>query len=148
MKYTDQYGDEYIITGSIAAYAQSPMCLAIQLYSQEKGSEFIEPYASLTVNLGINIGNDTYMPINCSFINTNHMSDAIDWLVREGAGSVYTRFGSTVSKTSGWCEYPLFQFNQKWLEKLDKKGYEDYVAGYRKAQTGWIEKKHEERELL
>ena len=97
------YGEEKV-TLEIANYSSNGN-LAIQMFScDENGYE--EPFATLTVNL------DIKLPEDCAFLDTNNLRDAINFVLKYNLGKF-----TGISRTSGFCEYPLFQFNLKEVEK-------------------------------
>lgn len=109
----------------IGTYSQAPTVLAIQFYCDEG------PYTTATVNLGEDSGNDSVIPFGASFLDTNNNSDIVEELKKLGLGDVYTRFGEEVTAQSGFCEYPLFQFNVDKLKEYDPSGFSKYESSYR-----------------
>ena len=125
--------DKYLEYGSeelpihVANYTETPMCMALKL-STKNGM----PYTTLSVNLGNDIGNDSFMQRYCAFVDTNNFPDAAEFIEENGLGEPYTRFGSPVIAQSGWCEYPLYQFNEAKLNELDPEGCKQYDERWQK----------------
>ena len=69
------------------------------------------PYAVFSVNLGTDIGNGSYVQHGCTFLDTNNCPGIGEALESAGLAEKYTRFGSSVEKQSGFCSYPLYEFN-------------------------------------
>lgn len=104
--YTSPYGGtEYELTFHKRSYAQNKN-LAIQVYGTEKGSDFTEPFCSLTVNLGEKLPEDT------AYLDTNNCpQEIIFWLIN-------MRFVEVLSeRQQGFCIYPKVQFTKEWLEE-------------------------------
>lgn len=79
-----------------------------------------EEYTCLTVSFGEFLGAK-----NCAFIDTNNNRNAISWLEENGFGKV-----TSMTKRSGFCEYPLFYFEEAVLKEIDSVWYEEYAAQY------------------
>jgi len=86
--------------------------------------------ATLTVNLGNDIGNDSEMPFCCAFVDTNNNPGAEKFIEENQLGTKYTRFGEPVYAHSGFCQCPLYSFDQTKLEALDPKGFAEYKKAY------------------
>lgn len=108
MKYSSIYGGNYELSFMRGEY-QNNKSLAIQIMCQEEGEDFIEPFATLTVNL-----QNPPSEKNCAYVDTNNCPmDLIQML--EDAG--YMTETDEV-QFSGYCVYPLYRFNQSWLDLL------------------------------
>ena len=83
--------------------------IAIQAY--ENG----EPYAVLTVNLPSRLGNFCEMIglKNAAYADTNNCP----WIKELIEAGVAKDTGFT--KQSGFCEYPLYLFDENWLKSLE-----------------------------
>lgn len=83
--------------------------IAIQAY--ENG----EPYAVLTVNLPSRLGNFCEMIglKNAAYADTNNCP----WIKELVEAGVVKDTGFT--KQSGFCEYPLYLFDENWLKSLE-----------------------------
>lgn len=105
------------------------MCMALYLTdSVEK-----DPITTVTVNLGNDIGNGSFMQPFCAFIDTNNNPNVEEFLEENDLAHPYTRFGSPVMGYSGYCEYPLYKFNKNKLMELDPEGTKEYEKGYSRA---------------
>ena len=107
-------------------YQSDPTNMAIQLTDHDTK----EPYAVPTVNLGPMIGNETIMPNDCAFIDTNNMPGFDKVLIERGLAEPYTRWGQPVIGQSGFCQYPLLQFNMDKLKEYDQEGVEKFQDQY------------------
>lgn len=79
------------------------------------GDGYPEPYGNVTVNL------EQKIPPYCAFVDTNNMPEAEDFLVNNGLAS----FTGLVQE-SGYCTYPLYQFNAEKLRRLCPGGMAAY----------------------
>ena len=94
--------------------------LAIDLFDVTNGSEPIQ-YCSLTTSFGEFIGMK-----NCAYIDANNCVFC-DQLLVQGI-AVATQF----SKKSGFCEYPLWLFEENTLREMEEDAYEIYNSAYEK----------------
>ena len=98
------WGTEHEITLEIHKYAENDN-LAIQMMCWDDG--YPEPWSMLTVNLS------RKCKPNCAFIDINNNSDAImNWLESNNLG-----FDTGVFEISGFCIYPMFEFNMDEVKK-------------------------------
>ena len=102
--YEDYYCSEDVYL-EITEY-QKPRNLAIKMICAD--SEWKEPFATLTVNLGISL------PNNQAYIDTNNLRTAFDFILIHNLGELIG-FGQ-----SGFCTYPLIEFNLDEVKKYDK----------------------------
>ena len=115
----------------IADYISDPMVMAISAYDADTG----EPYCTMSVNFGNFYGDPysgSFIRNNCTFIDTNNVYFAEDFLNNVGA-KPYTKMGGEVRMQSGFCTYPLYEFPESLLEEMDKKGYEEHKERYNEA---------------
>lgn len=78
-----------------------------------------EEYCMLTVSFGEYIGVK-----NCAYIDSNNC-DFTDQLLEQGMAQ-YTGF----TKHSGFCEYPLWVFDEKKLKEMGEQNYQIYSDAY------------------
>jgi len=78
-----------------------------------------EQYAVLTVSFGEFIGMK-----NCAYIDTNNC-DFADQLQSQGLAS-----DTGFYKASGFCKYPLWQFEEGTLREIDNDMYQKYSDAY------------------
>ena len=124
--YGHKWSDVVMHTGS---YISHPMCMYLALDSKEDG-----PLATITVNLGIGDGRETILPPFTSFIDTNNNPEATQWLEKTGLAKPFLNgAGAPVMVPSGYCEYPLYQFNRAKLEEYDLEGVSNYMMEYSNA---------------
>ena len=102
--YEDYYVKENVYL-RISKYAV-PGNLAIRMICAD--SEWEEPFATLTVNL------DVKLPANQAYIDTNNLRTAFDFVMEYKLGELIG-FGQ-----SGFCTYPLVEFNLDEVKKYDK----------------------------
>ena len=98
-KVTTMFGTE-LCTMSASKYADKAGHIALQLWCEDG------PFATLTVNLP----QVRKMPKNVSAVDTNNCPWAIELIKRLGIGEPTWKYA-----TSGFCGYPIFEFN---LEKI------------------------------
>lgn len=93
--------------------------LAVVLDTTEKDPDGPQQYAVLTVSFGefISLRNSAYVDLNnCPF--------ALQ-LLEQGIAQ-----DTGLKKRSGFCEYPLWLFNESFLRQVGGKNYEKYSAAY------------------
>ena len=101
--------------------------IAIQAYRDG------EPYSTLTTNLYSRMGEFCEMIgiKNAAYVDLNNNP----WATQLLESGVAKDTGFT--KQSGFCEYPLWQFNEDWLKSLkpivEDRTYDDYEAKYNAA---------------
>ena len=106
----ESWGTKYELSFVRAQYTNNK-ALAIKVMCKEEGEEFIEPYATLTVNLS----KSGLLDENCAFVDTNNCpTDIIKHLAKEGVAE-YMGY----SETSGFCSYPCYRFSKEWLKSLE-----------------------------
>lgn len=66
------------------------------------------PFATLTVNLG-----DKNLKPNQAYVDTNNTHDLITLLEKVGVAE-----RTDYCRVSGFCLYPLYEFDEKWLESI------------------------------
>lgn len=83
--------------------------LAVNMVEYTNG--YPEPYATLTVNL------DTHFPLKkeTAFLNTNICdgTDMLQWVIDNNIASPVG-----ISERSGFCEYPLVEFNMDCFSNI------------------------------
>ena len=105
LKLKTMWGTEVDVKLRLSKYTQNNN-LAIWLDVYDEG-EYAGPWSSLTVNLGEDLALDrAYIDVN------NNGEGIVDWLTSLGLGEV-VGYGY-----SGFCKYPLFQFNVLRLMSL------------------------------
>lgn len=103
IEYTDQYGDNYTLAFERAEYCFGD--IAIEVHCKEEGEEWWEPYATLTVNLGLCFDGQAHLDTN----NVKHLCEFVmerGWAKRIGEGA------------SGYCTYPLVEFTDEFLNDI------------------------------
>jgi len=98
LKLKTMYGSEINVKFRTSRYTENDNLYVGLMVVDDEGFE--EPWSNLTVNLSVKL-ND-----NQAYIDTNNNGEEIiDWLIKLGLGKVVGH------RTSGFCTYPLFQFN-------------------------------------
>ena len=113
----------------IAQYVSNPKCMAISLTD----ADTCEPYSIPTVNLGDKLDNGATIPKNCAFMDTNNSPTIAKYFIESGIAKHYTDGSKPVYKQSGYCMYPLFEFDAEKLKSFDNKGYSMYSTTYDEA---------------
>ena len=93
--------------------------LAIVLDEVDQKENVTEQYAVLTASFG-----DFLALKNCAFIDTNNCPFAPQLLTNEIAQD------TGYSKISGYCEYPLWMFNEEFLKEIGGEKYELYSGQF------------------
>lgn len=99
------WGKSHPITFRLDTYAQNGN-LYVGMVTHEDG--YPVPWSDLTVNLGVKCKE------NCAYIDINNNGSVIiEWLMAHGLGHLTGNL-----RTSGWCDYPEFEFNMNALKEL------------------------------
>lgn len=93
------------------------MNIGLNLYTD--GENGLEPFAILTKHFGEFIGQK-----NCAYIDTNNCPHAVQ-LLEQGIA-----IDTGLTKQSGFCTYPLWQFNEDFLKSVNGKIYNLYSESY------------------
>ena len=126
MKYdiTDFTGRQVTVSPRLALYAVKDFMgtelpgLAVIL-DDVADSTMPEQYCMLTVSFGEFIGMK-----NCAYIDTNNCEFA-DQLCKQGLAT-----DTGFYKSSGFCQYPLWEFNEATLREIDNETYQRYSDAY------------------
>ena len=121
-----QFGTTENVTLTVNTYVDNNS-LYVGMTTAEDG--FPEPYGDVTVNLLSSV------PPYCAFVDTNNMPELEDFLVKNGIAE----FTGLMQK-SGYCSYPLYQFNVEKMRRLCPDG----MAAYE--QVNGLDKKPEKKE--
>lgn len=114
---------------SVVSYQTDPAVMGIVLSDHADH----EPYGTISVNLGSDIGNGSIMQLNSTFLDVNNVPGIEEAVVEQGLAKPYTRFGSPVRAQSGFVQYPLYEFDAEELKKYDPEGYDIYKETWGKA---------------
>lgn len=120
--YKTLYGDEKTIIPRLVFYPGQDMLLNkerlnIGLYLYEIDGNELEPYGVITKNFGEFIAMK-----NVAYIDTNNFGEGIiDWMEENKWG-----IRTSLTKTSGFCQYPLFSFNENFLKSISLDGTKYY----------------------
>ena len=106
----ESYGEKLELSFKVTEYNE-PRNLAILIMSKDS-SGLIEPYASLTTNI-TEFSKNTY---GC--VDTNNFPEAIDIIEKYNLGS-----DTGIRISSGYCSYPVYDFNITELNKYKYIGY-------------------------
>lgn len=106
-----RYGTEYVLAFKEGRYIKGDG-LAVEVWCAPPNPETPpsemewEPYGVLTVNLGAT------MPEGLAYLDSNNLPDLVEFAIgKEWA----TKVGSG---RSGYCEYPLVQFSDEFLNRV------------------------------
>lgn len=84
-----------------------------------EGEYGLEPFAVLTKNFG------EFLALkNAAYVDTNNCPFAKELLTQGIA------IDTGVTKRSGFCEYPLWEFNEDFLKSVDETTYEEYSNSF------------------
>lgn len=109
--YNDGY-ETYELSFKITTYDE-PRNLAI--LAMGKNSEgFIEPYGAITVNI-VELPKETY-----ACVDINNFPEAIELIEKYKLG-----YNTSISIPSGYCTYPIYEFDLKELEKYKYNEYNE-----------------------
>ena len=110
----------------ISDYESDPSIMAITLFTSD-GEEF--------GTLSVNVREHGHIEPNHTFIDTNNMPNAVEFLESIKGVEPVTENGVPVTAKSGFCEYPLFEFSEELLADMDLKGYMEHIHNYDRALT-------------
>ena len=125
---TDYFGDPVTLRPRVELYSVKDFMgmkrpgLAIVLDEVGGDSGNLEQYAVLTVSFGEFIGMK-----NCAYIDTNNCPFAKQ-LLEQGIAEP-----TGLYKTSGYCQYPLWKFNEEFLREIGGENYQKYSQGHDQA---------------
>ncbi len=108
---------EVVLYNSLDYMGKPQFNLGIRLCCKDSGA--LEPYANLTVNFHEFIGMK-----NCAYIDTNNCPFANEILKTGVARDM------GVTKQSGYCTYPLWEFDKKFLQQIGGETYQLYSDKY------------------
>ena len=108
---------------NINYYISDPDVMAITLID---ASDHI-PYTVLSVNLP----RHRHMGLNRTYIDTNNCLCAEKFLENLKEAHPVLENGQPVTEKSGFCEYPLYEFDEDFLKELDPTGYAEYASYYK-----------------
>ena len=118
-------GEKRLIKPRLELYSQKAFMnedmpgIAIMIDDVTAGEHEAEPYCDLTTSFGEFIGMK-----NCAYIDTNNC-DFADQLQSQGLAS-----DTGFYKASGFCQYPLWQFEEGTLREIDNDVYQKYSDAY------------------
>lgn len=112
---------------NINTYYNNKLAMALELVEKETG----EPYTVVSVNLGEEYREGTFVPRGSTFIdvNNNDIDDLKDLFEKTGAKPRMV-FGQPYTKPSGWVEYPIYDFDMDKLKEFDPTGFDNYSKDY------------------
>lgn len=108
---------EVVLYNSLDYMGKPQFNLGIRLYCKDAGG--LEPYANFTVNFHEFIGMK-----NCAYIDTNNCPFANE-ILKTGIAR-----DTGLIKQSGYCTYPLQEFDKKFLEQIGGETYQLYSDKY------------------
>lgn len=106
------YGETYKIALMKGTYSSNET-LAVEMVVVNDKGEMVEPWNMLTVNIDSSnvLANDKR-----AFIDTNNNGEEIiQWLEENKIATSKGVYGQ-----SGWCSYPLYEFNGQVLNEMEK----------------------------
>ena len=112
LKLKTQFGTTENVTLTVNTYMDNKS-LYVGMTTEEDG--FPEPYGNVTVNLL------TSVPPYCAFVDTNNMPQLEDFLVENGIAEF-----TGLEQKSGYCNYPLYQFDVEKMRELCPDGMAAY----------------------
>lgn len=112
----------------ISNYGKGKLAMCLDLETADG-----EPYATISKCFGNFYRDETFVP-NCStFIDTNNCPQSLLNPVFDALGArPRTVFGEPYMIQSGFCEYPIYDFNPEKLKEYDAQGFAEYQNEYAK----------------
>lgn len=112
LTFTPEYSDKPIEMELQVSWYVNTGGIYVGLFSMEE--DFPEPYGDLTVNLG-------YVPDYCGFLDINNNPGIASFVEENGLARPLD-----IEVPSGFCCYPLYEFNKEKLRELCPEGMKDY----------------------
>lgn len=113
---------------NIGSCAETKLAMALQLVDKETQ----EALTTVSVNLGEEYREGSFVPFGSTFIDVNNNDiDELNDLFEKTGAEPRTVFGSPYTVSSGWVDYPIYDFNKDKLKAFDPKGFDEYEKGYR-----------------
>ncbi len=109
------YGNEYAVSVVVNSYVNNGNLFVGLVSTDEEGD--IEPFGDVTVNI-------SDLPPYHAALDTNNMSGIESFVEREGLAQP-----SGECLRSGYCQYPVYEFDREALQKLHPSGFDDYQRG-------------------
>lgn len=130
-------GSGYKCHVNVGNYVSDKLAMYIQLVVAEDNEELDtfkgEPYGVCSVNLGNYSSELSFVQLNSTYLDTNNWLEGdLENVCKALGGKPYIRFGFPVMGHSGFCEYPLYEFDSDKLKAFDSKGYAEYVEAWQK----------------
>ena len=125
LKITNYFGDPVTLRPRVELYSVTDFMgtklpgLAVVLDEVGESPDDLEEYAVLTVSFGEHISIK-----NSAYIDTNNCPFA-DQLLNQGIAEP-----TGLSKTSGFCTYPLWEFKEDFLKEIGGETYQEYAHAY------------------
>ena len=125
LKIKDLFGEEITLQPRVELYSVTDFMgkempgLAVVLDQLGRTPEETEQYAVLTVSFGefISVKNSAYIDTN----NCRFTQQLLDQGIAVDTG---------LRKSSGFCEYPLWEFKKEFLEEIGSENYAEYSRRY------------------
>ena len=113
-EFTDRWGDKVETYFEVTNYALNGN-LAIMLLNKDPALGGLEPYGDLTRNIAD-------LPPYCAAVDTNNLSpNIVDALEEKGIAHYVGEI------SSGFCTYPIMEFDPKALQRLHPSGAKEYA---------------------
>lgn len=116
----------------IGNYPTAKLAMFIQLIDADGC-----PYMTLSKNFGnFSYVNEmmpfmnTFVQKDSTFIDINNLHTDPNEIMSQLGAKPYMRWGSPVHMESGWCQYPLWEFDPAILREFDPDGYDRYVKAW------------------
>ena len=104
------YGEKYKITLRKGNYRDNKT-LAVEMVLVDSEGEITEPWGMLTVNID---SSNVLASETRAFVDTNNNGEEIiGWLEKNNIATPKGLYGQ-----SGWCSYPLVEFNSQALAEM------------------------------
>ena len=127
-EYESEYGGKYTVAPYLNTYVDYDN-IYLGLYCYDDELKGWEPFCSVTVNI-------YDLPYLYGAIDTNNNGNKIvDFLEQNGFG-----IDTCLKAYSGYCEYPIFKFDEEKLREIDPEVFSAYASIHGKGKQPLQEK--------
>ena len=118
----NSYGMDYEVKVRLEVYLHTNSIAVALDYFDTEFQAFL-PFANLTTCFGEKVAD------GMAYIDTNNYPWALDFIAEYDLGKPVMMGDMPCMGYSGYCAYPLYEFNMAKLEELDPEGFKRFMEG-------------------